>query len=259
MTARTTPPGEISGMPKLELRYPTTPQSIEALLPPGLTPTGEPQVHINIYCVPVQGEPEYGVSTKIPATFHGIDGYYCLGIGIDQESAIFISREINGQPKFPCSVTMFRLGSTITAKCVHQGHTFLELHGTVGEAEAVDPAPVETNEWWIKYSRAVGGAEGAYDFPPHVVRVRMVTAALERLPIDAEIQLRSSEWDPYLRHLPPTGPCTAALVTSQPREREITLAGALDPLEFWPFTDTIGGSRWPGTRGGPLAFADEPT
>jgi hypothetical protein len=33
--------------------------------------------------------------------------------------------------------------------------------------------------------------------------------------------------------------------------REITLAGALDPIPFWPYADTIGGSRWPGDRGGP--------
>jgi hypothetical protein len=32
---------------------------------------------------------------------------------------------------------------------------------------------------------------------------------------------------------------------------KIALAGALDPIAFWPHADTIGGSRWPGDRGGP--------
>ncbi len=99
-----TRPGEVAGRPKLVLRYPTEPGCVDALLPPGLSRTADPVVQIGIYCVPVYGEPEYGVSTKVPARFDGIDGQYCLGIGIDQESAIFISRETNGQPKFPSSV-----------------------------------------------------------------------------------------------------------------------------------------------------------
>ncbi len=33
--------------------------------------------------------------------------------------------------------------------------------------------------------------------------------------------------------------------------RAITLEGRLDADAYWPFVDTIGGSRWPGTMGGP--------
>jgi acetoacetate decarboxylase len=44
---------------------------------------------------------------------------------------------------------------------------------------------------------------------------------------------------------------SAHLVWSIQKTREITLAGPLDPLAFWPYADTIGGSRWPGDRGGP--------
>jgi len=40
-------------------------------------------------------------------------------------------------------------------------------------------------------------------------------------------------------------------VTSRHKARDITNAGPLDPDAFWPFADTIGGSRWPGARGGP--------
>ena len=36
-----------------------------------------------------------------------------------------------------------------------------------------------------------------------------------------------------------------------PTLREITLEGPLDPDAYGPFADTIGGSRWPGTWGGP--------
>ena len=114
-------PAAITGWPKLVLNYPTDPDCIAALLPPGLEPTPNSTAQISIYCVPVHGEPEFGVSTKIPATYNGMAGNYTLGIGIDQEAAIFISRETNGQPKFPCDTTYFRLGNHIEAKCVHQG------------------------------------------------------------------------------------------------------------------------------------------
>ena len=246
-----TRPGEVAGRPKLVLRYPTDPERIADLLPPGLSAVGDPVVQIGIYCVPVHGEPEYGVSTKVAASFDGLDGQYCLGIGIDQESAIFISRETNGQPKFPCSVRFFRLGAEIHASCTHQGHTFLDFRGVVTGSPEPTGTEVEDNEWWIKVSRAVGGVERAYDFPPHVVRVRTAGVVTHTETLDGQLTLADSPWDPYTELLPMAGPATAELVTTRHTAREITLAGPLDPDAFWPHADTIGGSRWPGERGAP--------
>lgn len=247
----TTRPGEIARRPKLVLRYRSDPARIADLLPPGMDPWGEPIVQIGIYCVPVLGEPEYGVSTKVPARWRGIDGQYNLGIGIDQEAAIFGSREVNGQPKFPCSIRYFRLGDGIHASCTHQGHTFLDYDGTVSGAREPDGVEVEENEWWIKVSRAVGGAEGAYDFPPHVVRVRTAGVVTHVETLDGELRLHDSPWDPYTSLLPVIGEATAELVTTRHTAREITLDEPLDPDAFWAHVDTIGGSRWPGSRGGP--------
>jgi len=246
-----TRPGEVAGRPKLVLRYPTDRERIADLLPPGLSAVGDPVVQIGIYCVPVHGEPEYGVSTKVAASFDGLDGQYCLGIGIDQESAIFISRETNGQPKFPCSVRFFRLGAEIHASCTHQGRTFLDFRGVVSGSPEPTGIEVEDNEWWIKVSRAVGGVERAYDFPPHVVRVRTAGVVTHTETLDGQLTLADSPWDPYTELLPMAGPATAELVTTRHTAREITLAGPLDPDAFWPHADTIGGSRWPGERGAP--------
>ena len=251
MTDPVNRPGEISGWPKLSVTYPTDPACIAALLPPGLEPIGEPTVTLGVYCVPVHGEPEYGISTKIPASFQGTPGQYSLGIGIDQESAIFVSRETNGQPKFPCSVRFFRLGDEVHASATHQGTTFFRYRGDVTGTRQPTGEEVEENEWWIKAVRAVGGAEGAFDFPPHVVRVRMVGATVHAETLDGELTLVDSVWDPVAELLPMRGPATAELVTNRFSARDITLAGPLDPVGFWPFADTIGGSRWPGERGGP--------
>ncbi len=253
-----TRPAEIAGWPKLVITYRTDPEKVAALLPPGLEPGDEPVVTIGVYCVPILDEPEYGTSTRISATWEGIPGDYSLGIGIDQEAAIFNSKETNGQPKFPCTTRYFRFGDRVEATATHQGYTFMEFRGrTVG---AIDPTPgdLEHNEWWIKYSRAVGNVEGEYDFPPHVVRVRQVSEEVAVEELEGELVLRDSPWDPHTELLPMREQLSARLVTSAHKDRSITLAGPLDPVAFWPHADTIGGSRWPGTRGGPRNLREVP-
>ena len=254
MTETTDPmirPGEIAGWPKLVLRYRSDLDRIADLLPPGIETIDDDTVTVNVYCVPVKGEPEYGVSTKVRASWQGTPGYYSLGLGIDQESAIFISAETNGQPKFPCTIRFFREGDRVEASCNHQGYTFLEFSGTVSGRVAPTGDEVEENEWWTKYSRAIGGVEKSYDFPPHVVRVHSRHTVVHEEAIDGTITLRDSPWDPYTELLPMHEQLGASLVTQDFSHREITNAGPLDPIAFWPHADTIGGSRWPGERGGP--------
>jgi len=245
-----TNPGDIAGWPILKIDYRTDADKIAALLPPGIDPGAEPNVHLSIYNVPVPDEPEYGIFITVDADHRGTKGTYTLGYGIDQESAIFISRDMNGQPKFPCQTDYFRLGSSVKARCTHQGYTFVEFEGqSTGPAEK--PAEFEENEWWIKVSRAVGGAEKAYDFPPHVVRVRSTYGTAHVESVEGELTLLPSRWDPIATLLPLREYQGARLWTPIFLGREITLEGALDPEAFWPFVDTIGGSRWPGENGGP--------
>lgn len=243
-------PGEVAGWPKLVVRYRTDEANVAPLLPPGLTPL-EPVVQIGVYCVPVLGEPEYGISVKVPAAWKGVEGAYNLGMGIDQEAAVHISGELNGQPKFLCEIDYFRLGDQVGARATHQGYTFVEYSGrVVGEAEPTAGSFVE-HEWWTKYSRAIGGAEKEYDFPPHVVDVATTFEQVHVEDLDGELMLRDSPWDPVARYLPVAGEVSAQLVTHRATARAITNAGPLDPDAFWPHADVIGGSRWPGDRGGP--------
>jgi acetoacetate decarboxylase len=245
-----TDPGEIVGWPFLRIDYPTASNNIAALLPPGIEPTSNSNVHLSIYCFPVPDEPEYGIVTSVDAQYKGTEGLYVLGYGIDQESAIAISQELNGQPKYPCEITYYRMGSQVTARCVHQGYTFLEVKGTTTGVQP-NPAPHSEIEWWTKTSRAVGGAEKSYDFPPHVVKVKTDYKTLYQEGLDIELKLLDSPWDPIARLLPVEGEVSAKLATMTFVDRSITLEGPLNPDAFWPHADTIGGSRWPGTQGGP--------
>ena len=94
-------PGDIVNWPMLKVVYRTDPAKIAALLPPGIEPGANPNVNLTIYNFPVPDEPEFGIVTTVDADYNGIAGEYTLGYGIDQESAIFVSQETNGQPKYP--------------------------------------------------------------------------------------------------------------------------------------------------------------
>jgi hypothetical protein len=122
-------PGEIGGWPILRIEYPTDPERIAALLPPGIEPADSSNVHLSIYNVPVADEPEYGVVVKVDASYRGVKGGYAVAYGIDQESAVYISKETNGQPKFLAEIEYFRHGDNVRARCSHHGYTFLEFKG----------------------------------------------------------------------------------------------------------------------------------
>jgi len=243
-------PGDILGWPILKIDYPTDPQNIAGLLPPGLDPSDESDVHLSIYNFPVPDEPEFGIVTAVDADYRGEKGMFTLGYGIDQESAVFNSQELNGQPKYLAEIEYWRMGPNVRARCVHQGYSFVELRG---QSTGVQPnrEPHSEVEWWIKSSRAVGGAEKSYDFPPHVVKVKSDYQTVHQEGVDIDLTLGDSPWDPIARLLPIAGDVTARLCTFRFLARNITLEGPLDPDAFWPHADTIGGSRWQGLRGGP--------
>ncbi len=244
-----TNPGEIAGWPILKIIYRTDAEKIAALLPPGVEPSQEARVYLNIYNIPVPEEPEQGILIMVDADYKGTKGLYTLGYGIDQESAIFISKEINGQPKYPCDLTYYRFGDRVTARCTHQGYTFVEFEGSV--TGVADAREYSENEWWVKVSRAVGGAEKSYDFPPHIVRVNSTYGTAYRETVEGTLRLGDSPWDPIKDLLPQRELVSVHLDTPTFLGREITLESPLDPDAFWPFADTIGGSRWPGLHGGP--------
>lgn len=244
-----TSPGEINNWPMLKIVYRTDPEAIAELLPPGLEPSETSNVTLTIYNLPVPDEPEYGILMTCDATHKGIPGEYALGYGIDQESAIFISQNTNGQPKFPCDTEYFRQGDKVTARCIHHGYTFLEFHGTQGEEDQLEGG-LERNEWWYKYMRQVGGDKG-YDFPPHVVHVKGTYGNGYRVKVDGQLKLLESPWDPIATLLPMREQLSAHLWWPEYLGREITLSDAVDPEGFWPYADVISGSRWPGNHGGP--------
>ncbi len=244
-------PGEISQWPMLKIVYRTDPDKLAALLPPGVVPMDTAHVTLTIYNLPVNDEPEYGIIMTVDAAYDGIDGEWAIGYGIDQEAPIFICQAANGQPKFFCQTDYYRSGDKVSARCTHQGYTFVEFEGTVADEDPLPPEGLERNEWWVKVSRQVGFGKG-YDFPPHIVRVAGKYGPGHRIALDGKLTLRESPWDPIATRLPLLEQVSAHLWYPEYLSREITLEGPLDPEAFWPHVDTISGSRWPGHLGGPI-------
>ena len=243
--------GDIANWPMIKVVYRTDEDKIAALLPPGIEPGAKPNVNVTIYNFPVPDEPEYGIVMTVDADYNGIAGEYTLGYGIDQESAIFTSQHMNGQPKFPCDTTYYRMGNNVTARCSHQGYTFVEFNGvSSGVNEPKDDW--EQHEWWIKVSRAANVVPiPEYDFPPHVVHVRSRYGTQHREEVSGKLTLRDSPWDPINKLLPMREQLSAHLWWPIFMDREIKIAGKLDPQGFLPYVDVISGSRWPGFMGGP--------
>jgi acetoacetate decarboxylase len=242
--------GDISFWPILKIDYPTDADKIAALLPPGIDPSDSANVHLSVYCVPVPDEPEYGCLLTVDADYRGQKGLYALGYAIDQEAAVHISRDMNGQPKYLADIDYYLMGDNVDARVTHQRYTFAEFSGQrTGVAESGEWTEYE---WWVKVSRAVGGAEKAYDFPPHVVQVKSAYQPVPIENVEGDLLLRDSPWDPIAEQLPIGGDVSARLQQAIPTTREITLEGPLDPDAYWPFSDTISGSRWPGQHGGPI-------
>ena len=250
------PPGDILNWPMLKIIYQTDPQNIRDLLPPGIESGAESRVHITVYNFPVHEEPEYGVVVAVTADYKGEPGLYTLGYGIDQEAAIYVSQEMNGQPKYQCDTTFYRMLNKVYARCSHAGYTFLEYEGQATEAVENVPDHIE-DEWWIKVSRGagMGHAQPTYDFPPHVVRVHSSYGTAYKLKVEGQLTLTESPWDPVAQRLPVAGTPDVHLWWPEFKGRDISLAGKLDADAFWPHADTIGGSRWPGENGGPKQSA----
>jgi len=245
-------PGDIILWPMLKIDYDTQPEKIAALLPPGIEPSAHSRVHLTVYNFPVPDVPELGILATVDADYQGEEGLYTLGYGIDQESAIFISRDRNAQPKYPCEVSYYRMLDSVHARCTHQGYTFLEVDGKVTDTLPTGEAINET-EWWIKFSKGVGMMpDDTYDFPPHVVRVHSNYTTAYAQKVEGEFTLLDSPWDPIKEYLPMESEASMRLWTPNFLGRDITLAGKLDAEAFLPYTDTIGGSRWPGQNGAPI-------
>lgn len=237
-------PGDIMNWPMLKIEYRTDADAIAKLLPPGFSVGKDPKVFLTVYNYPVMDVPEYGCTIMVAADYNGIEGQYALAYAIDQEDAVYPSREHWGQPKYLADINYFSFMGDVTAQVRHAGHTFIEFKGAVSSTEGPGEE-FELNEWWIKSVRDVSMETGKFEFPPQVVRVYQKYSTAFRQTVKGELILRESKADPIAERLPMRELVDSYLWTPNFLDRSITKAGELDAEAFWPFAETVGGSRFP--------------
>lgn len=71
-------PGDSFNWPMLKIAYPTDPECIAALLPPGIVPTSDAEVRLTMYHFPVGAEPELGTGQGwlLPPLLRMLDHHY---------------------------------------------------------------------------------------------------------------------------------------------------------------------------------------
>ena len=252
MTAPQINPGEIANWPLLKIVYRTDHDKIADLLPPGIEPGAEPNVHVNIYNVPVKGEPEYGVSTKVPASYRGRArllrdrSRHRPGVGdLHQPGA-----------ERPAQVPLLhrvlpprrRRRGPLHAPGVHVPRVPRAGHR---RRRRSSPPSTRTTSGGSSRRGAVGGVEKSYDFPPHVVDVASVQTTVRKETSTGRLCCATARGIPT-RRCSRCASCCPRTWSGPGRSAARSRSPApLDPLAFWPYADTIGGSRWPGFKGGP--------
>ena len=246
-------PGEITGWPKLKIVYRSDPEGSPICCPPASSPALEPNVHLNIYSVPVQGR----------ARVRGVDeGRRRLRRHHPATTASAWASTRSRRSSSARSSTAsrsFRAPSLLPARRasrrpVHPPGLHLpRVRGQSTGAADQKPTTYEETTGGSRSSRAVGGVEKSYDFPPHVVgsgpqRHRAQAEEPRRRPS----LLRDSPWDPTPTLLPMREQLSrASLVWSARRAARSPSPGRSTRSRSGRYADTIGGSRWPGSMGGP--------
>jgi acetoacetate decarboxylase len=179
--------------------YETDPEVVAAVLPPPLTPTGEPLVRVTVATVDVRrGLPPFGAGTfAVQASHEGVVGNYPLVMPMTTEQSVIGGRETFGEPKKLAEVTLDRDAGTgrVAGKITRLGVTFIEVNGTV--AERIDnPPESERVDFYLKFLPAPDGK--GFDAEPSLVYCRRTetTRSLER--VDGEVTLRESRFDPVV-------------------------------------------------------------
>ncbi|MER7839862.1 acetoacetate decarboxylase family protein [Streptomyces sp. NPDC096040] len=171
----------------------TDPDSVAAVLPPPLKPTGRPVVRVNISQVQLPGYPLGAGSFAVAAAHGTVEGWYPLVMPMTHERALTGGREVFGEPKKLGEVTVEREGGLVRAALARHGVVFVEVRGTVDSPLPL-PEPAPKTDFYFKFLPAVDGS--GFDGDPllvHCVREEKVRR-LER--VTGEVILRESAYDP---------------------------------------------------------------
>ncbi|MFD0690681.1 acetoacetate decarboxylase family protein [Actinomadura fibrosa] len=224
----------VPALPAVEVVYLTDPEALAEVLPPPLTPPGEPRVHVRITDIDLTfGEYRHKELVgyfAVDAEHEGAPGEYPLLIPIDLEPAIAISRERFGEPKKLADIALVRDGDRVTGTITRKGVTFVEIQGRVTGPLPV-PEPYPARQFWFKFLPAVDGT--GFDAGPLLVRLEQTRAPESVEAVDGELVLRDLPDCPVV-DLPVRDVVSMQWVRRASRNRPEVVA-PVDPEAFAPY------------------------
>lgn len=174
--------------------YLTDPEVVASVLPPPIEPCDEPLVKITVATVDIKGYPTFGAgSFSVRARHEGTDGFYALLMPMTTEQSVIGGRETFGEPKKLGAVELTRDGDQVTGTFARMGVEIVRINGTIGAA--LDPPGPETRtDFYFKFLPAPDGK--GFDTDPALVYCHRTEQTRKIEPVDGEIQLRESPYDP---------------------------------------------------------------
>lgn len=179
---------------RLSARYLTRPSIVERVLPPGLEPTDEPLVQVDIVevgrsnCVGSFA----GGGLYVQAYHNGVVGNYCLAMPMSTDAAITWGRELFGEPKKRAAVTLERDGDAVAGRIVRYGEPLIEIDATMDAERDIDSDP--RTVFHYKYLPDVTGR--GFQFDPMLVGITFESDLHRFETGTGSVSLAKTEHDP---------------------------------------------------------------
>ena len=126
---------------RLSIRYRTRPEIIKHVLPPGLEPTEDPLVRVDVVKVGASNcvGSFTGGGLYVQARHEDLVGSYCLTMPMSTDCAITWGRELFGEPKKRASVDLTREEDVVSGRIERYSDSIIEIDAVMESEPTVEP------------------------------------------------------------------------------------------------------------------------
>lgn len=151
------------GAEMLMIDFLTKPETVKAILPPGLEPTKEPLVTAMVGRWRSNCVADFtGGAIYVMARYKDIEAPYVLAMFMDQDHAIIFGRDLFGEPKKQAKITFQRRGSFMHGYVERLGVRLIDIRAEL--TKDLGPATASGKNFNIKATPAADGS-GCEDDP----------------------------------------------------------------------------------------------
>ncbi|WP_226008187.1 acetoacetate decarboxylase family protein [Natrinema salinisoli] len=156
---------------QVAIRFRTRESILERILPPGLEPTEEPVIRVDVVDV---GRSNCvgsfcGAGVYVRAHHDGHVGEYCVTMPMSTEAAITWGRELFGEPKKKAAISLERTENEVNGRVSRGDGALIEIDATMETERQLDPKPQT-----IYHYKSLPDVTGrGFQFDPMLIRVTL--------------------------------------------------------------------------------------